>query len=76
MKTIIVDVDRDRCQGHGLCNAVAPEIYELDDDGYCIIGEVELPADQLAQARLGAKNCPEMAITVTEINLTSGNGGV
>jgi ferredoxin len=76
MKAIVVDVLRDRCQGHGLCSAVAPEIYELDDDGYCVIGRVELPADRLDQARLGAKNCPEMAITVTEIDGTSGNGGV
>jgi ferredoxin len=71
MKAIVVKVDPDRCQGHGLCSVVAPEIYELDDEGYCAIGQVELPADQLSQATLGAKNCPEMAITVTELEETS-----
>jgi ferredoxin len=71
MKTIVVDVDRDRCQGHGLCSIAAPEIYELDDDGYCVTGRVELPADQLTQARGGAMNCPEMAITVTELDESS-----
>jgi ferredoxin len=71
MKAIVVTVDLERCQGHGLCSAVAPEIYELDDDGFCVIGQVELPADQLSQAALGAKNCPEMAITVTELDETS-----
>jgi ferredoxin len=76
MKAIVVDVDIDRCQGHGLCNAVAPEIYALDDDGYCTIGRVELPVDRLDHARRGAKNCPEMAITVTEVDGASGNGGV
>jgi ferredoxin len=71
MKAIVVNVDLERCQGHGLCSAVAPEIYELDDDGFCTIGQVELPADQLSQATLGAKNCPEMAITVTELDESS-----
>ncbi|MHA6622977.1 ferredoxin [Pseudonocardia sp. DLS-67] len=27
-----VDVDRDRCEGHGLCEQVAPGVLELDDD--------------------------------------------
>ena len=71
MNAIVVTVDLDRCQGHGLCSAVVPEIYKLDDDGYCNIGQVELPADQLSQARLGTKNCPEMAINVTELEETS-----
>jgi ferredoxin len=27
-------VHRDRCQGHARCWAMAPEICELDDEGY------------------------------------------
>ncbi|MDH3060927.1 ferredoxin, partial [Gordonia alkanivorans] len=30
-------VDRDTCQGHGRCAVYAPEVYELDDEGYCAI---------------------------------------
>ena len=28
-----VGVDRARCQGHARCNALAPELFELDDLG-------------------------------------------
>ncbi|MCQ4121040.1 ferredoxin [Rhodococcus tibetensis] len=28
-----IDVDWDRCEGHGLCAEQAPEVFSLDDDG-------------------------------------------
>lgn len=29
-----VMIDRDRCEGHGQCAAVAPTLFYLDDDGF------------------------------------------
>ena len=31
-------VDCDRCQGHAMCAAQAPDVYELDDTGYNSMG--------------------------------------
>lgn len=31
MARIVVDVDR--CEGHGLCEQTAPEVFRLDDEG-------------------------------------------
>ncbi len=57
-------VDRERCTGHGRCYTVAPEVYAPDDDGYCDPA-VDAVAEGLEeQARLGAMNCPEDAITI------------
>ena len=28
-----VGVDRDRCVGSGTCEALAPDVFEVDDDG-------------------------------------------
>ncbi|MGH3980931.1 MAG: ferredoxin [Pseudonocardiaceae bacterium] len=61
-----VEVDPNVCEGHGQCNAVAPEVYDLDDGGYSLIHQPEVPADLEGQARYGAAACPVMAITVTE----------
>lgn len=60
-----VAVDMDKCSGHGQCNAIAPEVYDLDDGGYCLIPDPEVPAGHEEAARDGAQACPELAITVS-----------
>jgi ferredoxin len=59
-------VDSGLCSGHARCNAVAPELYELDSNGYCSIGELDVPAALEHQAREGAAACPERAISIIE----------
>jgi ferredoxin len=59
-----ITVDRDRCTGHGRCYALAPEVFDADDDGYGVARFEQLPADLEGAARRGAANCPEDAITV------------
>lgn len=63
---IRIEFDRERCQGHGRCYALAPEVYTPDDDGYCEQPAAEVPADLEEKARLGAMNCPEDALTIIE----------
>jgi ferredoxin len=60
-----VVVDIVRCTGHARCFAVAPDVYDLDDDGYCRIPAPEVAPDLEPQARDGAAACPELAITAT-----------
>ena len=60
-----VEVNPNICEGHGQCNAVAPEVYDLDDGGYCLIHHPEVPADLESQTEAGALACPVQAITVT-----------
>lgn len=59
-----ITVDRERCTGHGRCYALAPDVYEPDDDGYCQHAAAITSAALAAQALVGAQNCPEDAITV------------
>lgn len=59
-------IDRDRCQGHARCAAVAPELYELNSDGYIAIDGFTPTTEQEALARRGARACPERVITVEE----------
>ena len=54
-------VDRDLCIGCGLCASVAPEIFEMDDEGKAIT-LVEETEDAAAQEAADA--CPVGAITV------------
>ncbi|MGH3912708.1 MAG: ferredoxin [Pseudonocardiaceae bacterium] len=59
-----VEVDPTICEGHGECNAVAPQVYDLDEGGYCLIHNPEVPLDSQSAAELGAMACPVHAITV------------
>jgi ferredoxin len=57
--------DRDKCQGHGRCYALAPELFDADEEGYSVVlVSGELSADQVAAAQLAADNCPEYALAV------------
>jgi ferredoxin len=51
-----------RCSGHGRCHEAAPDIYQLDDDGYLLPIAFEVPAHQREDALAGLDACPEGAI--------------
>jgi ferredoxin len=60
-----VTVDPELCQGHTLCNMVAPDIFHLrDEDGHSYVVVDELTPEQEALAHKAAVGCPERAITV------------
>ncbi len=64
-----VEVDSKVCEGHGQCNVVAEEVYDLDEDGYALVRESSrdaVPPELAEQARDGALTCPVQAITVHE----------
>ena len=64
METIIVRVDRELCMGHGRCAALAPEIFSVDESGYCTLTLIALQVAQVDRAKLAEANCPEGAIIV------------
>lgn len=60
-------LDTAACQGHGRCYALAPDLFDSDEDGHAVLlATGELPADRHDDARLAAENCPEFAISVEE----------
>jgi ferredoxin len=63
-----VKIDAVLCSGHGRCAKFAPSVYKLDDNGYNADRgrTLEVPADQEAAARKGAKLCPERAIAILD----------
>jgi len=61
MKAVI---DLSKCSGHARCYATDPELFQIDDSGYALRPEFEVPAGSEAAAREGADACPERAITV------------
>jgi ferredoxin len=60
--------DAGLCRGHGRCYYLAEDLLTEDDEGYVTArGQVvDVPADQVEDARNAAASCPERAITVLE----------
>jgi ferredoxin len=62
-----VRIDKERCQGHARCAAVAPDLFELDELGYGReIGDAGVRPELEAKAVLARANCPEGAIEIIE----------
>lgn len=56
-----IRVDRIKCDGHGLCAEILPEVIRLDDWGYPII-DGDSPGELLDLARRAAAACPVRAL--------------
>lgn len=63
-----IDVVRDRCEGHGLCEERAPQVYTVDNEGYVVyaFGDEDVPVTEEAAAAAGARVCPVAALLVRE----------
>lgn len=57
-----IDVDRDRCEGHGLCEGAAPELLHLDDDGELVLDHPEITDGQRGDAEAAVRSCPVAAL--------------
>ena len=61
-----IRLEQDFCSGHGRCYMLAPEVYDEDERGHCVLKHTEVPAELEAKAREGADACPESAIVVED----------
>jgi ferredoxin len=61
-----VVVDFDACVSTGSCTRVAPEVFELRDDGYLYVLQEQPPEALHEQVREAAELCPTGAITIEE----------
>ncbi len=59
-----ITIDTAKCSGHARCWATAPDVFDLDDNGYALPLSREVPAHLEDAARAGERVCPERAITV------------
>jgi len=59
-------VDRTKCTGLGMCEAEAPDLFEVSADGSLVV-LVEAPNDDARDALQAAvQACPTGALTITD----------
>ena len=60
-------VDRIRCDGHGLCAELLPEVIALDDWGYPIVKAGTIAPALLEHARQAVAACPVLALKLAHL---------
>lgn len=51
-----------QCVAHGLCAELLPEAIRLDEWGYPMLDDGELPPELIEHARRAAQSCPTLAL--------------
>lgn len=60
-------VDYNVCEGHGMCQAMAHEFFELDDDDNLTILD-ETPAEsEHAKVKAAVESCPVSALSLSAL---------
>ncbi len=59
-------LDTDRCVGHGRCYGAAPDLFDADEYGHCVLLQPQVPPGREEAARSGVDNCPERALALEE----------
>lgn len=60
-------VDPIKCDAHGLCAELVPELIDLDDWGYPIVSPHPVPFDLEGHARRAVRVCPTLALVTREV---------
>jgi ferredoxin len=59
-------VDRDLCDGHGMCEAMAHEFFELDDDDVMQLLDESPPEWERAKVHAAVQACPALALSLQD----------
>jgi ferredoxin len=61
-----VAVDRIKCDGHGQCAELLPELIRLDDWGYPIIARADVRDHLAPLAQRAVAGCPVLALALRQ----------
>jgi ferredoxin len=65
MEAQTIAIDRIKCDGHGVCAELLPEMIELDEWGYPMIDPQLVPEHLLTHARRAVAACPMLALRLS-----------
>ena len=61
-----IKVDFDLCESNALCEAIAPDVFELDDDDYLQLKTDQTTDENLDAVRRAVAACPRAAISLED----------
>ena len=61
-----IEVDRSRCSSIGICESIAPDIFEIGPAGALHILQAEVPEARRADLEQACQDCPTQALSIHE----------
>jgi len=61
-----VEVDLGICRSYAVCTGLAPDVFELDDDGLVRVLQPDVPGDRIREMEDIALMCPSQAISLVD----------
>ena len=61
-----IQVDRDVCEGLGMCEAMASDFFELDDEEVMTVLDETPPESQRGHVNAAVQACPVLALTLVD----------
>ena len=57
-----IEVDLTKCTGHGICETIAEEVFEVQDDGSVHLHDPERPESDRERMQQAVTQCPAAAL--------------
>lgn len=61
-----LEVDVDKCTGHGICESIADDVFEVQDDGLLIIDHDKAAKSYRDRLQQAVVQCPAAALRLAD----------
>lgn len=61
-----ISVDWDLCESNGICEAMAPDVFHLDDEDLLQIDDPTVTDENRERVERAVAGCPKSAISIVE----------
>ena len=61
-----IEVDRDKCEGLGMCEAMAVDYFEVQPEGLVKVLVAQPAPDDVEDVRAAVESCPVMALKLVD----------
>ncbi|QQD17764.1 cytochrome P450 [Spongiibacter nanhainus] len=65
-QSLLVEVDRQLCQGHAMCTGEAPEVFKVNDDGVLTIVDNTVSEARRKRIEAAVAHCPNQALRIVK----------
>jgi ferredoxin len=61
-----IEVDLTKCTGHGICESIAQDVFEVQDDGTVTLHDPERPEGDRERMIQAVTQCPAAALRLID----------